>query len=472
MITVSVKQLHRVVGGRIHADEDAKKREVQGLTWDSREVKPGNIFLALQGERVDGNDFIPQAVYAGAGAVICAKEPDDAVLALADEFVCPIIWVSDTQRSLNNLAKYWRSCLHAIVIGVTGSTGKTSTKNYLASVLSQRFKVCATAGNHNNELGVPATILEADKDCEVLVVEMGMRGLLQIQKLCRFVQPTLGVVTNVGVSHMELLGSRENIARAKSELIAALPPAGVAFVNADNDMTDSLLEHANVSSKSIEVKRYGTCDSADVKAVNIKANEDACMGFDLQLKDASVHVQLSQPGKHNVENALAAAAVAQYLGVDADKIAIGLNELKPSNMRMETYDAPAGFKLINDAYNANPDSMKASLDVLKNLKCEGKRYAVLGDMGELGKDEKNMHKQVGEVAAASSLDGLICVGTLARDIADGAKNANMSAALIKTFDTVEQATIYLKDALQKDDIVLLKASRFMGLEAIAKELLK
>ena len=471
MITISVKQLHRVVGGRIHADEDAKNHEVCGLTWDSRQVKQGNIFLAMQGERVDGNDFIPQAVYAGAGAIICAKEPSDSILALADEFVCPVIWISDVRRSLNNLAKYWRSCLNAIVIGVTGSTGKTSTKNYLASVLSQRFKVCATKGNHNNELGVPATILSADKDCEVLVVEMGMRGLLQIQKLCRFVQPTIGVVTNVGVSHMELLGSRENIACAKSELISSLPPAGVAFVNADNDMTDTMLEHANISNHSIEVKRFGLSENADIRAINVKSDDNACIEFDLKLSDSQTHVHLSQPGKHNVENALAAAAVAEFLGVTGSQIAKGLSDVKPTEMRMEMHESSSGFKLINDAYNANPDSMKASLDVLKELTCEGKRFAVLGDMGELGNDECLMHEELGAYAAASGLDGLICVGKLARSIACGARNANMADDLIETFDTTDEASKYLKGILKKGDIVLLKASRFMGFEAIAKELL-
>lgn len=471
MISVTVKQLHRIIGGKIHADDEIRMREVKGLTWDSREVKNGNIFLAMPGERVDGNDYIPQAVYNGAGAVICTKEPSDATLTLADEFVCPVIWIDDAQKALNNLAKYWRGRLHAIVVGVTGSTGKTSTKDYLVAVLSQRFKVFATQGNHNNELGVPATILSADEDCEVLIVEMGMRGLGQIQKLCRIVQPTLGVVTNIGVSHMELLGSRENIALAKSELLSALPPAGVAFLNADDDMTDALIEDAHLSSRGLEVKSFGLSEGASYKARALQARQDACYDFELFTPYASQAVSLSMPGKHNVLNALAAASVGDYLGVHLDKIAQGLHSLQGSNMRLETIESPKGFTIINDAYNANPDSMKASLDILKNLNCEGHRYAVLGDMGELGEDEQTMHQEVGTYAATSGLDGLICVGKLARNIAKGAQDANMAQAVIKSFDTIEEASEYLKTILQEKDFVLLKASRFMGFEAIAKELL-
>ena len=475
MINISIRQLHRVIGGRIHADEDAKQNEVCGLTWDSRNVKEKNIFLAMPGERVDGNDFIVQAVYGGAGAVICTKEPPDATLALAEEFVCPVIWVNDAQRALNKLARYWRSCLHAIVVGISGSTGKTSTKNYVASVLSQRFKVCATKGNHNNELGVPATILSAPLDCEVLVVEMGMRGLGQIEQLCNFVQPTLGLITNVGVCHMELLGSRENIALAKSELLASLPAAGTAFVNADDDVTQKLLDSAKVEQKGVEVKRFGLSDASQYKALNIRANEDACFSFDLCLPKEQVNVQLSQPGKHNVQNALAAAAVGDALGVKAQQIAIGLSAVVSSDMRTEIKESAAGFKIINDAYNANPDSMKASLDVLQNLSCSGRRYAVLGDMGELGAEEVKMHEGIGgyvaKLAAASRLDELICVGKLARNIAKGAENANMNQSLIKCFDTNIEAIEYMKSILEAGDIVLLKASRFMGFENIAKELL-
>lgn len=474
MMQLRVSEVTQATGARLYApDAGVGERVVEGLTWDSREVKDGMVFLAMPGERVDGNDYIVPAIQQGAGAVIATREPDDKLRAIAGEFACPLLIVEDGPAALTALAGYWRGRLSAVVIGVTGSTGKTSTKDFLRSVLSQRYVTVATQGNHNNEIGVPATILEAGPDTEALVVEVGMRGLGQIEELCKTVRPNIGVVTNIGVSHLELLGSQENIARAKSELLQALPDKGLAVLNADDPFTPRLREFGGVDERGVETRLYGLDGTADVRAEDISFGEAACAGFELDARGLPAErVQLSMPGRHNVMNALAAACVGQYLGLSAEEIRAGLEQAKGSGMRLEVERSAGGVTVVNDAYNANPDSMRASLDTLAHMDCAGKRVAVLGDMGELGSDERALHEKVGALAAVSRLDLLVCVGSLARDIAAGAVAHGMDVADVACFEDVESALAYLKDALSEGDLVLVKASRFMGLERIVKGILE
>lgn len=469
---LTVAEVHEAVGGSLLASpEEAKRKQVTGVTWDSRTVGADNVFLALPGERVDGNDFIIQAVGAGAGLVICTREPSPQQRAMAGEFACPLIVVPDGVEALGKLAHYWRERLHVLVVGVTGSTGKTSTKDLLYAVLSQRYRTVATTANHNNELGVPATILAAGTDCEVLVVEMGMRGLGQIAQLCEIVCPNIGVVTNVGTCHMELLGSRENIARAKGELLASLPPTGLAVVNADDDMTDVMLESADVAKHGVLAVRFGFSKQSDTHIENLTMGEDACASFTLQISGRpSFDVHLAVPGYHSVLNAVSAACVASYLGVSPEKIALGLAAAHISGMRMEATVTADGVRLVNDAYNANPDSMRASLETLALMTCENRRIAVLGDMGELGEGERDLHAGVGAVAARCNLGLLVCVGELARCMADGAVEAGMQQQRVVCVDDVAQAVSLLRSTVEPGDVVLVKASRFMGMERIVEEL--
>ncbi len=466
---LQVSDIAGVIGGDLYGEDNLTRRTVEGLSWDSRTVKPQDIFVAMPGERVDGNDFIATAVRKGAGAVICTRQPSDNVLAVAGEFTCPVFVVEDIQPALFAIAGLWRDKLHAIVVGVTGSTGKTSTKDFLRSVLSQRFKTCATVGNHNNELGVPATVLSADEDTEVLIVELGMRGLHQIEELCAFVKPNIGVVTNVGVSHMELLGSRENIALAKSELFSALPSSGLAVINADDAYSPLLKEYSNLVERGISMQSYGFSDDANVRASEPEFDLNACAEFDLLGKDDQfAHVKLGIPGRHNVYNALAAASVGLFLGMTPEDVARGLQAVKPSGMRMEVLHSREGITVINDAYNANPDSMRASLDTVSHMDCSGRRIAVLGDMGELGDNEYQLHIDVGTYAASVTLDMLVCVGTLAVGIKSGALAADMDVDKIKSFATVEEAQEFLAKYIQSGDLLLVKASRFMEMERIVK----
>lgn len=464
-----VSEIAGVIGGELYGEDALMRRTVEGLSWDTRTIKPQDLFVAIPGERVDGNDFVGMAVRKGAGAVICTRQPSDNVLAVAGEFTCPVFVVEDVQPALFAIAGLWRDKLHAIVVGVTGSTGKTSTKDFLRSVLSQRFKTCATYGNHNNELGVPATVLSADEDTEVLIVELGMRGLNQIEALCKFVKPNIGVITNIGVSHMELLGSRENIALAKSELFSALPSSGLAVINADDEFSPLVREYSHLDERGLSTHSYGFAEGADVRASEPEFDLSACAQFDLSYKGEQVaNVKLDIPGRHNVNNALAAAAVGLYLGMKPEDVARGLHAVKPSGMRMEVLHSHSGITVINDAYNANPDSMRASLDTVSNMDCSGRRIAVLGDMGELGDNEYQLHVDVGSYAASAKLDMLVCVGTLAVGIKSGALAADMDVDKIKSFATVEEAQEFLAKYLQSGDLLLVKASRFMQMERIVK----
>lgn len=466
---LTVKEVAEVLGARL--DEDAaNKRVLTGITWDSRKVKQNDIFLAMPGERVDGNDFIIQAIGMGAGLIICTKQPSANTMAIAGEFVCPVIVVESGITAITKLATHWRSCLRCVVVGVTGSTGKTSTKDLLYSVLSTRYNTVATQGNNNNELGIPYTVLRANPDTEILIVEMGMRGLGQIEHGCSIASPSIGVVTNVGVCHMELLGSREAIASAKGEMLAALPATGLAVVNGDDDMTEYMLEQAQVAEHGVHVTRFGRGDNCKTQVHNLTINAEGCASFDMALSaGVPFYVDLNVPGEHNVMNALAAAVVGSYMGLTYEQIAKGLAAAGASGMRMEVDKLASGLTVINDAYNANPDSMRAALATLGSMECEGKRIAVLGDMGELGDDEASLHEQVGRDAASGKLDYLLCVGPLSEHIAKGAQEAHI-ACPVEHVPDVSNAAARLKELSEPGDLILLKASRFMGLEKIIKEI--
>lgn len=467
---LTIQEVVDATEGVLHADENCMRKVVTGITWDSRKVGEGDIFLAMPGERVDGNDYITAAIGAGASMVVCTAEPSANLLAVAGEFACPVVVVEDGIEAITKLATYWRSQLHCVVVGVTGSTGKTSTKDLLASVLSTRYNTVATQGNNNNELGIPYTVLRADPETEILIVEMGMRGLGQIEHGCAIAQPAIGVVTNVGVCHMELLGSREAIAHAKGEMLAALPATGLGVVNADDDMTQFMLGEAEVTEKGLRIARFGRGEGADTQVSNVVLDAQGCASFDLAFGGGvPFHVELGVAGEHNVTNALAAAVVGNYLGLSFEQIARGLKAAGASGMRMEVTHTASGVTVINDAYNANPDSMRAALATLATMECTGRRIAVLGDMGELGENEVALHEQVGRDVAASNVDVLVVAGPLAAHIASAAREAGAACAIECVADTTAAAA-YLKEALHEGDTVLLKASRFMGFENIVKEI--
>lgn len=463
MLTLSVELLVDVTGGRLL--EGPEDTVVNGCAIDSRAVEPGAVFVAFAGSRTDGHRFVADALQRGARAVIVTRDDDEVRAAFAGHAKqeTALVLVDDPYEALEALASWRRSRLHCHVLGITGSTGKTTTKDFVRSVLATQMNVVATSGNRNNELGVPLTVMEADPETEVLVVEMAMRAPGQIEHLCNIARPTAGLVTNVGVSHLEALGSQEAIASAKSELVRAVPAEGMVFVNGDDAWSKAMTEIS-----SAPVMRYGLGPNVDVTARDISVTENGRPSFVLVTPEGEAEVTLPVPGRHNVYNALAAASVGRYMEVPLASIAEGLEEAHFSKWRMETFVSASGVTVINDAYNANPTSMRAAIGALEDVPTSGKRIAVLGDMAELGSLTELAHFELGEEIARSSIDVLLSVGELGRRIADGARAAGMLEERVRPCIDAAEASQVLDDLVEAGDTVLVKASRVMGLEKVVE----
>lgn len=493
---LNAKQIAEYTGGTFAVEPLDARALLCGLTWDSRDVRPGDLYVALPGERVDGHNFIAHAFRAGALGALIMQPVDQATRLLAREMGCALIDVPDTAGAVADIAREWRGHLHGRVIALTGSTGKTTTKNLVRDVLASAHSVVATAGNQNNELGVPKTLLMADPETEAVIVEMGMRGLGQIAELCAIVRPDWGIVVNVGESHIELLGSRENIARAKAELFRELPEGtGRAFANADDDYTDFVRTDARLNGRGVECVLFdGSLEAAArrsaarfdevarpaVWAEQIEIDEQGRPHFELHaagfspkaapLEQETAVCTLNLRGLHNVSNACAAAAVGRAFGMTLSAIAAALSQAQPEAGRQEMLRARGGFTVVNDAYNANPDSMRASLTMFSALKVSGKRIAVLGDMGELGDFAPACHAGIGELVASLPLDKLICMGELSVHIAAAAQEAGMEPGRIVCATTIADVLGELDVCVEPGDAVLVKASHAMGLERVVEGL--
>lgn len=493
----TLAEVVEATSGIVVGDSGKASGQVTGLTWDSRNVCKGDLYVALPGQRVDGHDFVSAAACAGAACALVSRIPADSVLDACETAGCAVVKVADTAQAIVELARVWRTRIPGRVIGITGSTGKTTTKNLVRDVLSAAGRVCATKGNQNNELGVPATLLSASADDANVIVEMGMRGLHQIDKLCEFVRPDWGLVANVGESHIELLGSRENIAQAKSELLFALDEGGIAFVNAADDMSETLIEDAELQDRGVEIVFFdGSADSSPrtrllaerfgasrfVWAEDVSIDELGRPSFTLCAEGFASEggapavlretCALNVMGLHNVSNACSAAAVGLAAGMGIEVVARALADAAAERGRQEIVRAASGLTVVNDAYNANPDSMRASLATFASLAVAGKRIAVLGDMGELGPIACEAHREIGKIAAASHLDQLICAGDLARHIAAGATGAGMDPSRVTCVSDWKQALDAVAPIVTSNDAVLVKASHFMGLDRVAKGLVE
>lgn len=486
---LNAKQIANYTGGTFLVDPIDAGALSTGITWDSRDVKPHDVYLALQGERVDGHDFVASALRAGANVALVMMPPDEATCLLAKEMGAAIIEVARTETALRDLARAWRGFLKGRVIGLTGSSGKTTTKNLIRDVLSRVGSVVATKGNQNNELGVPKTLLSADPQTDFVVVEMGMRGLGQLEELCEFVKPDWGLITNVGESHIELLGSRERIAQAKAELVEALPNGtGCAFLCASDDYTEYVRGHAKLAQRGIAVSLFGILDGADDPDAGIPdemtawardavLNEQGCPQFTLCARTGAsdgieqAPCSLNLRGMHNVFNACAAAALGVKCGLDIATIAQALHDAQPEAGRQEVLAARGGFTIINDAYNANPDSMRASLLMFASMRVAGKRVAVLGDMAELGEFGPACHDEIGRLLASLPIDVLITIGQLAQRISHAAQEA--CTGKLQVMHVSSNADIFqeLDILLRPGDAVLVKASNCMGLSKIVEGLL-
>lgn len=453
MIALSLAEVAAAAGGTLH-DADPAVRVTGTVEYDSRKIRPGGLFLALPGERVDGHDFARAAIGQGAVAVLCTR-PVPA----------PRIEVSDGIAAITALATAVARRLPATVVGVTGSSGKTSTKDLLGQLLAHVGPTVAPPGSHNNELGHPYTVLQADERTRYLVLELGARGVGHIRHLTRIAPPGIGVVLNVGTAHLGEFGSREGIAQAKGELVEALPLDGVAVLNADDPLV-----RAMAARTAARVMTFGTSPESDVRGTEIALDELGRPAFTLSFGDTSIRTQLRLVGEHHVSNALAAAAAALAAGLALPTVAAVLSAATPaSRWRMELTERADGVLVINDAYNANPESMRAALETLVSVTRTrgGRAIAVLGQMAELGDVERREHERIGELAAELDIACVVTVGDTARPIGTTAALQRSWHGEAQAVPDADAAIIALRDALRAGDVVLIKASRAASLERVA-----
>lgn len=452
MKKTTMAEIARAVQGQLLQGDD--QIIIRKVSTDTRKLPPGALFIALKGERFDGHHYALQAVQAGAGGLVVSNPISDVPAHI------PVIMVTDTLIALQRLASYHRQQYNIPVIGVTGSNGKTTTKDLIAAVLGTRFKVLKTQGNFNNEIGLPLTLLELD-DHEVAVVEMGMRGLGQIDALGKIAGITAAVITTIGESHLELLGSKENVAQAKGEILDHVPAEGFALIPCNNPLAT-----AQAPRCPGKVFSFGIMCAGDYGATNI-CTLDGGSRFTALTPQGQWEIKLNIPGRHNISNALAAVAVGLNFGLTAQEIATGLKKAPVSTMRLQVINT-GEITIINDAYNANPESTQAALNTLADLAQGRRQVAVLGNMFELGAQEQQGHYQTG--VAAVNVQLLVAVGDLAQQIAKGAADAGLAAKKIKWYAEKQEAISYLKQNLRAGDILLVKGSRGMAMEEIVTAL--
>lgn len=453
MIRFDVRTVAAVTGGQIlHNGADVV---IHGFSTDSRSLQAGDLFIPLRGERFDGHDYLAQAVRHGAAASLS----EEVVVGLN----IPVVQVRDTLQALGDLAHAVRQQFAGPVVGITGTSGKTTTKEMLAAILARTGPGLKSAGNFNNLVGVPLTLFGFQPEHQWAVIEMGMSARGEIARLAQIAAPRIGIITNVGAGHLQQLGGISGVARAKGELFIHLPAGGIAVVNADDPQVCQL-----PLANGVRRVLFGMAAEAQVRATDIVVNE-GLVGFTLHLPEIRVPVQLPLPGRHNVQNALAAAAAAWVLDVPAADIAAGLTEFKSCPGRMELVELPGDLLLLEDSYNANPLSMRAALDSLYDLGRPGRRIAVLGDMLELGQAAHDLHREVGMLVAERA-DWLFTLGELAREIAAGAAEHGLPVERIVSADTVEELLVQLRPILQPGDRLLIKGSRGMRMERVSARL--
>ncbi|MBQ1020438.1 UDP-N-acetylmuramoyl-tripeptide--D-alanyl-D-alanine ligase [Micromonospora sp. D93] len=446
MITLSLAEVAAAVDGRLVAADPAAT--VTGsVEFDSRKVGPGSLFVAFPGEKVDGHDYAATAIKAGAVAVLGSREVPGV----------PMVLVDDALTAMGRLARAAVDRLTGLtVIGVTGSSGKTTTKDLIGQLTARLGATVAPPGSFNNELGHPYTALRADPDTRYLVMEKGARGVGHVRYLCELVPPRISVVLNVGTSHIGEFGSQEAIAQAKGELVEALPPDGLAVLNADDPRVDAMAGRTRA-----RVVRYGEAPDADVRAEDVTLDERGHASYTLVTPEGRAPVRLRLAGRHQVGNTLAAAAVARELGMPQAELATALGELGlVSTRRMDVFDRPDGVTVIDDSYNANPASMAVAVRALASMGQGRRTVAVLGYMAELGPFEYDGHAEVGQLAAELGVDRLLVVGEPAAPIHEGASAvANWGGESVLLTDQAAAVEV-LRSELRPGDVVLVKGSRY------------
>lgn len=463
MIPLPLARIAEITSGALSGTADPRAVVRGPVVIDSRAVEPGSLFVAIKGERVDGHDFAAQAVKSGAVAVL-ATRPVDA----------PTVIVPNALTALADLATAVAAALPSTtVIGVTGSAGKTTTKDLLAALTARIGPTIAPVGSQNNEIGHPLTVLKADQDTRYLVLEFGARDAGHIADLARIAPPSIGMVLNVGTAHLGVFGGKEAIAKAKGELVEGLPADGVAILNADDPLVSEMATRT-----AARVTTFGRSPDAAIRALDVEVDARGRASFTLRTPSGSAPVTLKLYGEHAVSNALAAGAAAYELGLPVTMIAAELSAAEPrSRWRMEVSDRADGVTVINDAYNANPDSMRAAFQALGVLGKDRRRFAVIAALRELGEEGPALNEELGRLAGGAGLDGLIVAGPDAQPVLNGAlaasgpPGARPGTRIVHVVDA-EAAAAELAVWLRPGDAVLVKGPRAMELQRTAALLLE
>lgn len=447
MKSFTLKQALEACGGKYFGETELLEKELSSIVTDSRKVKKDSLFAAIVGERVDGHNFIPRCIEAGALCSLCEKTPEDN---------SPHILVKSTKQALIDIATAYRLTFSVPFIGISGSVGKTTTKEMIASVLAQKFNVHKTQGNFNNDLGVPLTLFALEEEHEIAVIEMGISDFGEMSVLAQIVKPDVCVLTNIGNCHLECLIDRDGVRKAKTEMFDFMNPQGAVFLCKDDD---KLSEIKDV--KGIKPVTFGLSENSDFTAHSISTNNEDRTSFTIKYEEGELPATVFALGKHMVSNALCAAAIGKHFGLADEEIAQGIEAYKPAGSRQNVIKTPK-LTIIDDCYNANPASMKASIETLSGF--TGRRVAILGDMKELGETERELHREIGRFAVEKKLDFVIAVGDLALNIYKEAR----PYIDCEWFQTVEEAKLELYEMLTIGDTVLVKASHSMKFEDIVE----
>lgn len=448
MNKLSLAEIVQVTGAETNSDAEIF---FDDIITDSRKITSGGLFIAIKGENFNGEDFAEDALKKGAAAVLVSKTAQNISGGV-------VLKVDDTLTAYRQIAGAWRNRFDIPVVAITGSNGKTTTKDLTAAALNEIGHVQKTSANFNNEVGVPMTLLGLNENHRAAVVEIGMRGLGQIETLAKVVRPTIGIVTNVSETHIELLGSIENIARAKGELVEAIQSGGTIILNADNIHTAGM---KNLAGADVNVVTYGLDNPADVTAKNILIGRMSTE-FTLTYGGKDFDFEIPMLGRHNVSNALGAIAAGLTVGLTIEEIQRGISSLTTTKMRFEVIRRD-GLTIINDAYNASPASMRVAIRTASEVYV-GRRIAVLGDMLELGDISEVVHREIGAELVENKFDTLITLGELGKFIAAGARDAGLKN--VYTFDTHEDAAKKILEIVRDGDTILFKASHVMHMEKI------
>ncbi len=441
--------------GGTAVNQENVTREIKNVTMDSRKVTFGSLFVAIKGERVDGHDFMREVFLKGAAAVLCDHVPEG--------ISGPCIVVPDTVKGLQEIARWYRSILPVKVVGITGSVGKTSTKEMVAAVLAEKFNVLKTIGNYNNEIGLPLTVLSIEEDTEIAVLEMGISDFGEMRVLSRIACPDICVITNIGQCHLEFLHDRDGILKAKSEIFEFMNPKGRIYLNGDDDKLITVKEV-----NGIVPTFFGLKDTNDVYPAEKESMGLGGTKMRISLRGSLFDAEIHMLGDHMVSNAMAATAIGADLGMDKNQIAAGLYTAKTIDGRSNLIPKGTGY-IIDDCYNASPASMMAALDMLKLA--NGRKVAILGDMFELGPDSDNMHAAVGRYAATVGIDKLLCVGQNCRHMYNAALHENGTGGLgVGYYTDLESLLKSLKIEIKEGDNVLVKSSHGMGFAQLVEAL--